>query len=250
MLSAKFRIATELLDLIEGYRRLISLLRKLGDVIPIDSWHRLPSSEADGTGKWQAIADEENYLRRLARDMDQDAARWPGTADCFATTLTTACDAATWESTDRAVLKISPRQGLISLQWLGDYVSEIKEYERSRASLQAICDVENVLFACADRPLSTKPDGAAGRTSYCVHFRAFPHREFLGWMGFVKGAVSSSEVPEADELIAIPKRGGTLVVAVAGGFDIHNPAHVQQAQRVEMRLVDLDLLPVTGPRFF
>lgn len=250
MLNAKFRIRAEVLDLMEGYRRLINLLRALDRVIPMGSWHRLPSSEADGTGKWQAVADEENYLRRLARDMGEDAKRWPGTADGFSTTLTTACDATTWESTDRAVLKFSPRQGLISLEWLGDYVSEIMEYERSRASLQAICDVEDVLFACADRPLPTKPDGAPGRTSYCVHFRVFPHREFLGWMGFVKGAVTSSEVPEADELISIPKRGGTLVVAVAGGFDIHNPAHVQQAQRVEMRLVDLDLLPVTDPRFF
>lgn len=36
-------------------------------------------------------------------------------------------------------------------------------------------------------------------------------------------------------------------MAVADAFDVHNRSHVEKAQRVEMRLVDLDVLPVIAP---
>jgi len=40
-----------------------------------------------------------------------------------------------------------------------------------------------------------------------------------------------------------------MIIAVADRFDVHNAAHIETAQRFEMRLVDLDALPVTDPRF-
>ena len=68
-------------------------------------------------------------------------------------------------------------------------------------------------------------------------------------MGFVSKSIESREVPEADEIIPMPEKGGTMIVVVADAFNVHNHDHVEKAQRVEMRLVDLDALPVTDPRF-
>lgn len=94
-----------------------------------------------------------------------------------------------------------------------------------------------------------KLSGRPGETYYGVDPRILPHREFLGWMGFVKGTVRSHEIPEADELIAILGKQGIMVTAVADAFDVHSQAHIQKAQRVEMGLADLGLLPFTDTRF-
>jgi hypothetical protein len=67
-------------------------------------------------------------------------------------------------------------------------------------------------------------------------------------MGFVNGDIDSRQVPEADELIPLHDRGGTVIIAVADAFDAHSPAHIEKAQRIEMRLVDIGALPVTDPR--
>jgi hypothetical protein len=68
-------------------------------------------------------------------------------------------------------------------------------------------------------------------------------------MGFVKKDIENYEIPEADEIIHLHEQGGVMIVAVAGRFDVHDLVHVEKAQRVEMRLVDLDALPVIDPRF-
>lgn len=62
-----------------------------------------------------------------------------------------------------------------------------------------------------------------------------------GW-----GSCRSRSRLDAAELLPIPNKG-TVVVAVDEAFDLNNKAHIKQANIVEMRLADLDLLPVIGP---
>jgi len=249
MLTAKFRIQAEALPLIEGYDRLSRLVEALDNVIPVGAWHRLPRTEDEGSSGWIPLSSRDDYLRRVARDLGEDAERWPGTGEGFSTVVTTARNVATWDSEERAVLKYSPRQGVITLEWLLEEESASAEFERTRQAFLAICNEVEVLFACSDRPASPRPSGKPGRTYFGIDYRVFPHREFLGWMGFVPKDIDSHEIPEADELIPVLAKRGTMVVAVGDRFAVHNHAHIEKAQRVEMRLVDLDALPVTDPRF-
>ena len=57
-----------------------------------------------------------------------------------------------------------------------------------------------------------------------------------------------TEVPEARALIPVPEAGrkqtGTIIVSVTDAvFSVDNPEHVEIANRIEIRLVDQDLLP-------
>lgn len=71
-----------------------------------------------------------------------------------------------------------------------------------------------------------------------------PHREFLGWMGYVDAPLTQEQVPAAARL---ERRGaGTLILATEV-LDLADAHAVKQANQVEMSLVDLGLLPVTDP---
>ncbi|UEX19871.1 immunity 52 family protein [Stenotrophomonas sp. SI-NJAU-1] len=72
----------------------------------------------------------------------------------------------------------------------------------------------------------------------------FPHRDYLGWMGYVNVALTQDQLPEAARL---ERRGqGTLILSTEV-LDLSDPHAVMQANQVEMRLVDLELLPVIDP---
>ncbi|WP_170292338.1 Imm52 family immunity protein [Xanthomonas maliensis] len=89
-----------------------------------------------------------------------------------------------------------------------------------------------------------KAGGKDGFDSYAFDHQLFPHRRWLGWMGFVPHRVEARHVPEAASVIAVGHQG-TVIVAVQECFDLHNPAHLQRAHRVEARLAHLGLLDVT-----
>lgn len=79
--------------------------------------------------------------------------------------------------------------------------------------------------------------------SYEQNFRVFPHRDYIGWMGYVPHEIAADDLPEAAELVPI-KGKGTVVVTVADNFDLGNPTHVAQANKVEVKLAELGMLPV------
>ncbi|MDT3500622.1 Imm52 family immunity protein [Stenotrophomonas maltophilia] len=72
----------------------------------------------------------------------------------------------------------------------------------------------------------------------------FPHREFLGWMGYVDAPLTEHQIPAAARLERCGN--GTLILAT-DVLDLSDPHAVQQANQVEMSLVDLGLLPVIDP---
>ncbi|WCM21303.1 immunity 52 family protein [Paraburkholderia bryophila] len=78
--------------------------------------------------------------------------------------------------------------------------------------------------------------------------RVFDDRPGLGWMFYLSGIVTMQQVPEARALIPVHAAGkqqtGTIIVSVADtAFSIDNPEHIEIANRIEIRLVDQDLLP-------
>lgn len=78
--------------------------------------------------------------------------------------------------------------------------------------------------------------------------RVFTDKPGVGWMLYLPQVITAKQVPEAQALIPVPvagkKQTGTIIVSVADEvFSLSNPNHVELANRIEMRLVDQDLLP-------
>ncbi|HDS1675485.1 TPA: immunity 52 family protein [Stenotrophomonas maltophilia] len=79
---------------------------------------------------------------------------------------------------------------------------------------------------------------------YSVDRAPFPHREFLGWMGYVDASLTQDQVPAAARL---ERRGGGTLILATEVLDLADAHAIKQANQVEMSLVDLGLLPVTDP---
>jgi hypothetical protein len=78
--------------------------------------------------------------------------------------------------------------------------------------------------------------------------QVFDDKPGVGWMLYLPKVITEQQVPEARALIPVPAAGrqqtGTIIVSVTDAvFSADNPEHVEIANRIEIRLVDQDLLP-------
>lgn len=78
--------------------------------------------------------------------------------------------------------------------------------------------------------------------------RVFDDKPGVGWMIYLPKKISVQQVPEAQALIPVKahdgEQVGTIIVSVTDAvFSVDNPEHVEAANRIEIRLVDQDLLP-------
>lgn len=78
--------------------------------------------------------------------------------------------------------------------------------------------------------------------------QVFDDKPGVGWMIYLPQKITIQQVPEARALIPVKgedgKQIGTIIVSVTDAvFSVDNPQHVEVANRIEIRLVDQDLLP-------
>ncbi|RKU00573.1 hypothetical protein C7H84_26160 [Burkholderia sp. Nafp2/4-1b] len=77
--------------------------------------------------------------------------------------------------------------------------------------------------------------------------QVFDDKPGVGWMLYLPRVITQQQVPEAHALIPVPadgKQTGTIIVSVTDTtFSVDNPEHIETANRIEIRLVDQDLLP-------
>ncbi|RQX84075.1 LysR family transcriptional regulator [Burkholderia anthina] len=78
--------------------------------------------------------------------------------------------------------------------------------------------------------------------------QVFDDKPGVGAMLYLPKVITQQQVPEARALIPVPEAGknqtGTIIVSVTDApFSIDNPEHIEVANRIEIRLVDQDLLP-------
>ncbi|MEX3956891.1 immunity 52 family protein [Trinickia sp. EG282A] len=78
--------------------------------------------------------------------------------------------------------------------------------------------------------------------------QVFDEKPGVGWMLYLPKVITVQQVPEARALIPVLEAGekqiGTIIVSITDGvFSAENPEHVEVANRIEIRLVDQDLLP-------
>ncbi|TKC83818.1 LysR family transcriptional regulator [Trinickia terrae] len=105
---------------------------------------------------------------------------------------------------------------------------------------QAAAVVSAVAQITAPAYVTVEPQGYVDK-------QVFDDKPGVGWMLYLPKIVTQQQVPEARALIPVPadgKQTGTIIVSVTDApFSIDDPEHVEAANRIEIRLVDQDLLP-------
>ncbi|WP_426724109.1 hypothetical protein [Enterobacter cloacae complex sp. 339J8] len=75
----------------------------------------------------------------------------------------------------------------------------------------------------------------------------FPDRICVGWMIYIPAIILPRLIPEAAKIVPIfdsEKQKGTIVVSTEEIFDGNNKDHIGKANDIEIRLLDLGLLPL------
>lgn len=80
-----------------------------------------------------------------------------------------------------------------------------------------------------------------------IYKKVFPDRISCGWMLFIPAIILPDLIPEAARVVPVvkgDKRTGTIVVSTEEIFDGNNKDHIGKANDIEIRLLDLGLLPL------
>lgn len=80
-----------------------------------------------------------------------------------------------------------------------------------------------------------------------VYKKVFPDRISCGWMLFIPAIILPDLIPEAARVIPVLKDNkqiGTIVVSTEEIFDGNNKEHIGKANDIEIKLLDLGLLPL------
>ncbi|MBD3774190.1 MAG: immunity 52 family protein [Rhodobacteraceae bacterium] len=141
-----------------------------------------------------------------------------------------------WAAKGSVAIAINPGPGEIRLDIGRLQVAQERAAELVWSSLKALTADAKITLA------QTNIMQAVGRERrlYSLRCGVFPHREFLGWMGYVDQPVDESQVPDA---VRVERHGrGTMIMATED-VDLFNARSVEQMNRVEIRLAELGLLP-------
>ena len=90
---------------------------------------------------------------------------------------------------------------------------------------------------------------AVDSKGYCLHRRCvFPDRLYVGWMLYIPALVLPELVPEAARILPVlneeGKQKGTIIVSTEEVFDGSKKEHIEKSNDIEIRLLDLGLLPL------
>ncbi|EOU1307087.1 Imm52 family immunity protein, partial [Cronobacter sakazakii] len=75
----------------------------------------------------------------------------------------------------------------------------------------------------------------------------FPDRMYVGWMIYIPAIILPDLITEASKVIPVvvaEKQKGTIVISTDEIFDGNNIEHIRKANDIEIRLLDLGLLPL------
>ncbi|MHC1670057.1 Imm52 family immunity protein [Stenotrophomonas maltophilia] len=237
-------IATETLDAQTVYGRLQPLVRLLQDVHP--AFHRwIEHSRSNGVIPY---SDEERFVQMLASHAEQDGQEFPDDPDAggAGANLTTAMTAREWKTPGRASIEYYPWVGRLTMTIFRPIEAFSAEGATSVVR-QCVAALSTAMVADhVARDVVCPLETGKGYETYYANHRLFPHRRWLGWMGFVPHLVPRKFIPEAASMEVV-KGKGTMIVALDEPFDLRNPEHLRRVHQVELRMANAGLLDITDP---
>lgn len=107
---------------------------------------------------------------------------------------------------------------------------------------------DNCTYACVESGGYSFPDIIPNENGYDeVYKQVFPDRITCGWMLYVPHLILPELIPEAARVVPVmegDKQKGTIVVSTEEIFDGNNKEHISKANDIEIKLLDLGLLPL------
>ncbi|SFS02055.1 Immunity protein 52 [Stenotrophomonas maltophilia] len=202
-------------------------------------WWANPRSARD---PYVPLSDSRAFVARVEEDDRRWAREFPGQPSDGSNgiMITNSGNDSDWTKRGGAGLSYQPNLGVLRF-----HVDRIEKAYRSPGNvvgtmLSAVLRTLPISFAQTN--VQQRVDGQL--LLYSRDRAPFPHREFLGWMGYVDTPLTEHQIPAAARLERCGN--GTLILAT-DVLDLSDPHAVQQANQVEMSLVDLGLLPVIDP---
>ncbi len=221
----------------EDISRITSNLSKVDPSFGL--WWVNPRSAKD---RYIPACDREAFATRIAGDDTRIARKYPSQPSIGSNgaILTNAGNDKDWLRRGGVGLSYQPALGVLRL-----HVDRIEEVFASpssllRSTISALLDSLPITFAQTN--VQQLVEGEL--LLYSVDRAPFPHREFLGWMGYVDVPLTRDQVPAAARL---ERRGGGTLILATEVLDLADAHAIKQANQVEMSLVDQGLLPVTDP---
>lgn len=236
------KLAPEDLTAREVYARIKGVTERLAEAhSDFREWWTIPSTEK---GQFITFNDEQKLLTLLQEKMDAYARMYPALPLRISAglLLTNAGNERDWAARGRVALAAHPGRGEIRLE-----VSRVEEvyaqpHESIWSFVKALTAAGDVKFANTNVYQGLGTDGRL----YSLHLGVFPHREFLGWMGYLDQAVRPEQLPDAAR---VERHGGGTLVMASEKMDLFDPSVVERMNRVEVCLAELGMLPVTDPTF-
>ncbi|MFP2346697.1 Imm52 family immunity protein [Enterobacter ludwigii] len=114
--------------------------------------------------------------------------------------------------------------------------------------ISLLCLTDGCTYSCVESggysfpEIITKENGCDE-----VYKKVFPDRVSCGWMLFVPAVILAELIPEAARIVPVIKESkqiGTIIVSTEEIFDGNNKEHIGKANDIEIKLLDLGLLPL------
>jgi hypothetical protein len=238
------KLPVEILDAQTVYRRLKPLIALLADIHPgFQGW----VEQSRGSGAIP-FADEARFIEMVAFNAKQDGEQYPTTptAAGAGANITQATTKKEWESPGCTEISYTPWFGSVTLT-INEPIEAFGDADAPRIIRQCVA----AIAATMDTPFIGTDvvcplPGGKGYDTYSHKHQLFPHRRWLGWMGFVPELVPRKFIPEAAAMEVV-KGKGTIIVAVDECFDLRNNDHLKRAHQVELRMANAGLLDIIDP---
>ncbi|MBD3774191.1 Imm52 family immunity protein [Stenotrophomonas sp. NPDC101269] len=228
------------LDAAEAYQEAAGWIDRLASVHPhFEEWWVLPDGPNDHP---VGFRDAAATLLSIQKADESFYREYPGAHALGSTglVLTNGGTERLWKERGKVALVVQPASGEVALA-----IYRIEAVYQSPGQmvwslLKALCSDPRVTYARTNVQALI-----AGRlVTYSVDCSVYPHRDFLGWMGYVDKPLSADQLPQAARLEGHGR--GTLILSTEV-LDLADHAAVEQVNGTEARLDELDLLPALTP---
>lgn len=216
-----------------GYEEVLKLPAALRPWLPGVSWHFVLSASAADRTTWINVYDRPRVLAHYRERCAHLLRTRPGYLYGFSAILVRdPADSGFRVKQGRCTLTFAPGHGDMQLDILRPGLAWPQRdlTTMMKGILEAVVRQSSVSFASLDIKQAQRPYWRPSADLYRTHGHTVSDRACLGWMGFVPSVLARADVPQAADLIPVPEKGGSLVVAVRDTFDVNNPQHIAQAQ--------------------